>query len=185
LLDNELTLNRSWHAHGFEAWIAAFDYHNTETIFTGGDDCLFKAWDLRSDLSVATLTSKKHDAGVCSISSHPLKEHILATGSYDENVRIWDTRYLRNPICTTITGGGVWRLKWHHEKDDILLAACMYNGFHVYKAAVGYNKLEEVGDYAEHKSIAYGADWSRRNGLIGTCSFYDHQFHVWKLPTDV
>jgi diphthamide biosynthesis protein 7 len=30
-----LTTEHSWLAHGFEAWIAAFDYHHPTTIFSG------------------------------------------------------------------------------------------------------------------------------------------------------
>lgn len=49
---------------------------------------------------------------------------------------------------------------------------------------------EEVVRYMEHKSIAYGADWKfgierdlkKEVGrdVVGTCSFYDHEFRVWE-----
>jgi diphthamide biosynthesis protein 7 len=183
-LMDDLKVINSWHAHGYEAWISAFDYHNTQTVFTGGDDCLFKSWDLRADLLNSTFTSKKHDAGVCTIASHPLNEHIIATGSYDENIRIWDTRSLKNPLSTTNTKGGVWRIKWHHSDPNLLISANMYNNFHIYGSDPAFLTLEQLFIYEEHESIAYGVDWSRNESvhgdmIIGTCSFYDHLLNIW------
>jgi diphthamide biosynthesis protein 7 len=40
-----------------------------------------------------------------------------------------------------------------------------------------------------HESLAYGCDWSREGEegiegeegtLVGSCSFYDHELHLWK-----
>lgn len=50
--ESSLVIESSWQAHGFEAWIAAFDYHDLNRAYTGGDDCLFKIWDLRSGLGI-------------------------------------------------------------------------------------------------------------------------------------
>ena len=95
--------------------------------------------------------------------SSPLEPHLLCTGSYDERVRLWDTRNLIRPTmtaeastpttwCTSAwrlpqssdhataqnlrsrcpqvgAGGGVWRLRWHPHDPQLLLAACMHNGF--------------------------------------------------------
>lgn len=46
---------------------------------TGGDDCLFKSYDVRiADIAIAV--NKSHDAGVTAIRSHIDQEHQLLTG---------------------------------------------------------------------------------------------------------
>ena len=53
--------------------------------------------------------------------------------------------------------------------------------------------VEELYVYGEHKSLAYGIDWSRLTlsntetetpsisslHLLASCSFYDHSLHFW------
>ena len=124
----DLTEIASWQAHDLEVWITAFNYHNTSIIYSGADDSLFKGWDSRA-LGSPTFVNRTHQAGVTSIQSHPLQQHVLVTGSYDEYVRLWDTRSLKQPVAEHSVGGGVWRLKWHPTDKAKLLVAAMHNGF--------------------------------------------------------
>ena len=55
------------------------------------------------------------------------------TCSYDEMLRVWDTRSLAQPVAKHATGGGVWRIKPHPQDPTLLLLAAMYNSFHVLK----------------------------------------------------
>ena len=157
----------AWRAHEYvpgadiEVWIAAFDQWQPSTVWTGGDDCTLKGWDLRA-LGRPTFVSRRHTAGVCSLHSHPHREHVMASGSYDEWVHVWDVRSTKVPLHSHCTGGGVWRLKWHPraECSDMLLAACMRNGFQVLR-------VSDVSTHGADAPAADGADGARAGAGAG------------------
>ncbi|XP_023953135.1 diphthine methyltransferase isoform X1 [Bicyclus anynana] len=166
-----------WQSHSFEAWIAAFNYWNPNVFYSGGDDCIFKSYDVRVP-DVPATTDRSHGAGVTAIRSHVTVEHQLLTGSYDEKVRLWDTRSLKRCVTETDVNGGVWRLKWSPSNSDVVLAACMYGGFRILRAE---DTIEVVCEYLEHESIAYGADWKFDAPIVATCSFYDCFMHIGEI----
>ncbi|KAI0094898.1 WD40-repeat-containing domain protein [Irpex rosettiformis] len=192
-----LTVTDTWRAHDFEPWIAAWNYWNTYAIYTGGDDLKMKGWDTRQGFSQPTFVNKRFDAGVTTVQSHPYVEHLLAVGSYDDKVRLFDARKPLVPLTEVNVGGGAWRVKWHPspERRDDLLVACMHDGCKMLRfrnltgSEISNLDITVTQHFVEHKSMAYGADWSHaysmarkdsNDSLIASCSFYDHVLHLWQ-----
>lgn len=184
-----LEIVSQWNAHSFEAWTCCFDKFNTNVVYTGGDDTVINAYDIRIDGNATKVMSNNtHMAGVTSLISLPEWEHLLATGSYDDHLRIFDNRSFKHPVESIDLKGGVWRIKPDPQNKYLLLCACMYHNISI----VGINNnmnvgehLEIVGEYNEHGSICYGADWCYENigisKVIATCSFYDQKLCVSKV----
>ncbi|KAH8102665.1 WD40-repeat-containing domain protein [Cristinia sonorae] len=194
---SELAVAQTWAAHDFEPWIAAWNYWDTNIVYTGGDDLKMKAWDIREDCTQPIFTNSRFDAGVTTIQSHPFVEHLLAVGSYDNTVRLFDVRKPLRPLVQADVGGGAWRVKWHSspERKEDLLVASMHDGAKVVRfnhAILGSlpsatQEWEITQRMDKHESMAYGADWSFQgvNGgkdstLIVSCSFYDHVLYTWR-----
>ncbi|KAI8989275.1 hypothetical protein BDB01DRAFT_756600 [Pilobolus umbonatus] len=177
--EDSYVVESEWHGHDLEAWIAAFDYWNSNVVYTGGDDAQFRGWDTRTQ--TPTFTYKRHLMGVTTMQSSPHQEHVLVTGSYDETIYFWDTRSMRAPVNTFQTpGGGIWRLKWHPSLPKRLLSASMHAGAFVIDVDTDFN-AELITSFLNHSSMVYGADWSYQDhSLIASCSFYDHILHLWK-----
>ncbi|TIC02443.1 WD40 repeat-like protein [Wallemia mellicola] len=163
-----------WQAHDYETWIAAWDHYKpNDIIYTGADDCVLKCWDLRSGVDTPIASNKRFEGGVTTIANSPHDQNIIAVGSYDENLRIFDKRNINKPINSIKTSGGIWRIKFSEVENMRMVMANMYGGFDV----VNYqtNVIEYTN--SDH-NLAYGVDWNR-DGLIMSASFYDKKGMLW------
>lgn len=182
LTEASLEMSCTWAAHSFEAWTCCFNKWNTNIIYSGGDDMCLHVFDTRLD-EKKTLTNKSHRAGVTTLLSFPDNEHMLATGSYDEVLRIFDTRQFKNPLSEVLLNGGIWRIKQNPLQQQLLLCACMYHNFSIVEMTEEMKEMSIVGEYFEHKSICYGADWcyeptADTSNIMTTCSFYDQKLCI-------
>ncbi|XP_058821215.1 diphthine methyltransferase-like isoform X1 [Topomyia yanbarensis] len=184
--DHGMHQQNRWKAHNFEAWTCAFDKSNDNIVYTGGDDAVLCIYDIRC-LETPIVQNKSHDAGITSLLAFQHVEHLLATGSYDDNVRIFDTRFMKSPASQINLGGGIWRMKSNYYYPDQILCACMYHNFSIINIKKDYSIVLD-SEYNEHNSICYGCDWSYdpnecESKLFASCSFYDHKLCLAVLNT--
>ncbi|GMK59058.1 hypothetical protein CspeluHIS016_0700730 [Cutaneotrichosporon spelunceum] len=172
-----------WAAHDFEPWITA--WQGPDTVWSGGDDLALKRWDIRMPGTATFVKRKGFDGGVTTIAPSPHDEHLLAVGSYDAHLRLFDARAPARPLLELEMPGGVWRTRWHPspERKGDILNACMHGGFAVARIAEGAGVGEITHTF--QGTLGYGADWCRLpptdgGSLVATCSFYDHDMNVWR-----
>ncbi|CDS42630.1 WD40 repeat containing protein [Echinococcus multilocularis] len=179
-------------AHEFESWCVRFSKNDDNLVLSGGDDCISRVWDQRVGFTKCTF-SRRHEMGVCSLSSVPTHRHLISTGCFDEKLRIWDLRSVSGGggaevvVCHS-EGGGVWRHKWSPCADRLIMA-CMHAGFAVLRVPVGLSVPSPDGPlakptfYRPSAKLAYGVDWhinawadeqQHFEALLATCSFYDN-----------
>lgn len=194
-----LDCNRLSTQHSLECWTGAFGElgPSRNVVFTGGDDAVLVAHDLRTKDKIWATNHRHHGAGVVLILCPSprwlrLRPNDLWTGTYDDHLRVFDLRkldgedgpYLYQSLLPTETykenlNGGVWRLIPAPDSDKIL-ACCMYDGARVIEPD---NGKFTVSTYfkGHHESMCYGGDWAELDKII-TCSFYDNVVQAW-LPS--
>eukprot|EP01062_Namystynia_karyoxenos_P045268 TRINITY_DN33606_c0_g2_i1.p1 TRINITY_DN33606_c0_g2~~TRINITY_DN33606_c0_g2_i1.p1 ORF type:complete len:352 (+),score=82.87 TRINITY_DN33606_c0_g2_i1:72-1058(+) len=169
----------SWDGHdqamGGEVWVTA--WMGEDLVLSGADDCRLKAWDPRQ--AGAAAWQRRLDAGVTALT--PRQDGLLLVGGYDERLRCLDPRMPRADVwCTHQLGGGVWRVKPHPQRPELLLCAAMQGGAHVFRADAA--AAVPVAHFAAHESMVYGCEWlPGGRPRAATCSFYDAALHLWDV----
>jgi len=191
--DNDDARDDIVYTHELEAWtvINTPQTWPAPQTFSGGDDAALIGPNLHN--------KRIHEAGVTAIL--PLTPGILATGSYDDHLRIIklpDQHSRRPEVLHEINlGGGVWRLKLLEplpsstsEKFCVrVLVSCMYAGAFVVMLNGGPQaedwSVEGVAHFAEHESMNYACDVQSGAGnearTIVSCSFYDRRLCLWYI----
>jgi WD40 repeat protein len=201
-------------AHEMEAWQLLRVDENT--LVSAGDDAAFCVWDIRQSGSSGPTSAVRsfYQGGVTSIAAlDASRPNMLAIGSYDESLAVWDIRALsgrRSQPLSSISriGGGVWRIKKCPNPDETsskvrLLAACMHAGWRCIDVDLtqsGDQMLQRIAafDYPSSEAVKDDSTKAFPHNLPSAlaygacwlssewaagCSFYDNTVSCWHLPT--
>jgi len=148
--------------HNLEAWCVEVS-HDRNLIVSGADDSLLLGWDLRSP-DVLTFSNRSHEAGVISLACNPHNDFQILSGSYDERLRLFDLRHMKEPLIrSNRLGDGAYQLSWHTNKGVFAVAA-MRCGFPIFELDEA-GTFKRLGGYCEsagegcHGSLGYGISW--------------------------
>ena len=96
--------------------------HNA-LIGTVSDDLTLQVLDLRntSTTSSAVQADNGHQDAINALSFNPASDYILATGSADKTIGIWDLRYIKVKLHALVGHqDSVTSLAWHPFEESIL-----------------------------------------------------------------
>lgn len=99
--------------HELEAWCV--ECSGPHLILTGADDGLLLGYDLRGEQA---FKNRSHEAGVTALALNPLDDQQLVSGSYDERLRIFDLRMMREPVLRSERlGDGAYQVSDSDSSD--------------------------------------------------------------------
>ena len=173
--------------HDLEAWCVDVSPAEPALILSGADDGHLAAWDTRSPSAVLR-NRRAHEAGVTALAFNPFNPLQVASGSYDERLRLFDLRRLTaEPLgLTGRLGDGAYQISWHPSWCGVLAVAAMRCGFPVF--SVNDGDFKPLATYASdapegaHGSLGYGVAWQfgcSEVSLAASASFYDRSVHLW------
>lgn len=93
-------------------------WRNETTIYSGNRNGYIHVYDRRSKRTDANLA---HDAGVCGLKWN-LDRTLLASGSNDDTVKIWDPRDMKKPTRTIKRNAAIKALSWHPYDPKLLVS---------------------------------------------------------------
>ena len=110
--------------HGHTDVVEDVDWHKSYAHLFGsvGDDCRLLLWDSRESSDTPThKVENAHADDINCISFNPYSEFLLATGSSDTTVALWDIRNLKSKIHSFEGhSGGVFQGGWAPFNETIL-----------------------------------------------------------------
>ena len=121
---------------------------------------------------------KSHGAGVTAIMLRE-NDNTLLTGSYDDILRVFDSR-TRRIVTELEMGGGVWRLD--NQGNNSVVVSCMYAGAAVVDLGEGGRSPSIAKKFEEHESMNYGCSIHPSDlNTVVSCSFYDKRLCIWNI----
>ncbi|CAD5215480.1 unnamed protein product [Bursaphelenchus okinawaensis] len=154
------------------AWCCHFFDENT--FLTGGDDCVMKVHDLRTNSVV--LTSEVYHGGIVRVRDYPSPFSVMI-GAYDSQLRLLDTRNINTVQRSIPLEGDPWDFKIHD--DDYISVAAMYGGWYILNGDFSV-RVHQV----QREKLIYGVERYKRNNTIEsvvTSSFNDGVVSLYEL----
>lgn len=98
---------RTWREHAPQpAWVARFSPRTATTLLSAGDDRTVRLWDLPSEASVRSLNGHTDYVRTAAFMPGAQAENLVVSGSYDQTVRLWDSRAASESEGSSSGGGG-------------------------------------------------------------------------------
>lgn len=167
--------------HKYGIW--AIHTIDDNIFLTGADDNKV----LLSDKRTNKIETKYefHNGGITHLNQYFNDEKTIISGSYDENITLFDLRDSSKYMKKQKINVSIWDIKQIEKEGKYLFVSCIYdglNGYHIIEDNLTF--LENTFQFNEHNSIVYGIDYVRINDnkfLFSSCSLYDNLICYWEL----
>jgi histone-binding protein RBBP4 len=172
----------------------AWHHHHESYFGSVGDDKRLLIWDSRSDKPTNSIVA--HSEEVYCLSFNPFSEWILATGSADKTVALWDLRNLNSKLHT-FSGhrDQVYQVQWAPFNETILASSSGDRRLHVWDLSrIGEPQSTEDAEdgppellfiHGGHTSKISDFAWNpNEEWLMASCA-EDNILQIWQMAENI
>jgi peroxin-7 len=163
--------------HGAIAYEAKWNTRNPSLVASVGGDGHLKVMDTRDQkvLSLAFVNTE-----ILSLDWNKYRDTVIATGSVDRNVCVWDIRNAGKPLCSfTNHQLAVRRVRFNPHSDSLLLS-CSYD---MSVKLWSVSSMTEVDSFDHHTEFVIGIDFCNFERDLVASASWDRSVALWTLGT--
>ena len=171
-------------------------WHPTQSTFFGSvsDDTYLNIHDTRSDnRDKAAHSTVAHQEPVNCLAFSPINEYILATGSSDSTVGLWDMRNLKSKIHSLEghkSGCSVQSISWHPTEETIIASAAEDHRLLLWDLSrIGEEQEQEDAEdgppeiffqHAGHTDLIHDFSWNLNVPWTIASAAQDNVLQIWQ-----
>lgn len=176
------------------------DWHHRDVNLIGsvGDDRSIRIWDVRNKNPTQSVhcVEKAHDADINSIAFNPVNAFLLATGSSDKTVALWDMRNLKCCI-QTLKGhtDQVYNVEWAPHNESVLASCSSDRRVGIWDLSrIGMEQTQEDAEdgppellflHGGHTSKVSDISFNRNDEWTIASVSEDNVFQVWNMAEEM
>ena len=170
-----------------------WSHHHAHVFGSVGDDAQLLIWDARdSTAGPSKRVENAHQGDINCISFNPLNEFLLATGSTDTTVGLWDLRNMKQKLHT-FEGhkGGIYQLDWAPFNETILASSSSDRRVHVWDVSrIGEEQSPEDAEdgppelmfiHGGHTAKVSDFHWNRNEEFVAASVSEDNILQIWQM----
>ena len=175
----------------------AWSHHHSHVFGSVGDDMQLLICDARDSTGgPSKKVAKAHENDINCVSFNPLNEFLLATGSTDSTVGLWDLRNLTQKVHS-FEGhkSGVYQLDWAPFSETILASCSSDRRVHVWDLSrIGEEQSPEDAEdgppellfiHGGHTAKVSDFSWNRNEEWVAASVSEDNILQIWQMVSPV
>ena len=172
--NNDLILRKTYNHKGLAVYGVSWNHFNPAIFATGCEDGIIRIYDINNEGTSSILDLKKHSKRVFNIVWHPHSENILASGSNDKTIKVWN---ITDNSIITLEGhtNFVRGIVWSYEIPWFLASGSWDAQIRIWDTRIG----AWIAVLEDHHADIYGLDTHPDRPFVFASCSRDNSIRFW------
>merc|ERR1712087_13165 len=196
-MGNVVNARETYTGHTSVVEDVAFHGHHAQIFGSVGDDCKLMIWDLRDNRpDKAKHVVDAHSKEINCVAFNPFSEFLLATGSADKTVALWDMRSLKAKLHSfEAHAEEIYQVSWSPFNETILASASLDRRLHIWDLSkIGEEQNAEDAEdgppellfiHGGHTAKAADFGWNANEPWVMCSVAEDNIIQVWQVAENI